>query len=212
MEDLVPVPEVQVTGVRMLRLEIQKPPSGFSGAESLFYNLKVNERRPFMRLLPSSGTPVSKVHVNGIIPIPTLDNPELISEWAKETSPTRGNDYFFIKYLHTPRISHIQCSVYGTIRVGYNGVIDVMVQPPKDRRKLEPTTDFKNFKPVLTQAIEGLPHSIDSFKLGEAAILFSLKTGAKDTKFNRKRLEARLPIFQSFSKNPPAEYLIRFCL
>jgi hypothetical protein len=198
LEDSEPVPEVQVTGVRMLRLEIQKPPSKTFPAEALFYNLKVNERRPFMRLLPTSGTPVSKVHVNGIIPIPTLDNPELIRDWAKEQSPTVGKDYFFIKYLHTPRISYNQCSVYGTVRVAYNGVIDVMVQPPRDRRKLEPTTDFKNFKTVLSQAIEGLPHSIDSFKLGEAAVLFSLKTGVRDPKFNRKRLEARLPIFQSF--------------
>jgi hypothetical protein len=197
LEEGVEIPVTKVSGIRQLRLIWKKPVSGFEGAASLFYNLLASERRPFIRLLPSEGSGITKLHVKGVLPIPTLDDPKILEVWGRETSPTPGIDYCVVKYVHRPPIGITQ-PIYGTIQVLNDGTMNLLLQPPKQIRKLDPILDFRNFTRVLDDVFTGLPQTFDAFKLKEIAALFTLKTNVKSARFNKTRIMRRLPLFQSF--------------
>jgi hypothetical protein len=205
-----PIPIINVTGVKYIRLGLQVPEQGFDGCESLFYRLKVTERRPFIRLIPANGSAVSKVHVKGVLPIPSLDHPELLLQWASENNPIPSQDYCYIKYLHRSAIGSFP-NLYGTIRITANGGADIVLQPPKGIRKLEPGYDFSNFGIVMEQALKDMPHKIDEFKLNEVSLMFSFKADIRSPKFTKQRLLSRLPYFQAFFqqiKSLPGEQTI----
>ena len=192
-----PMPQINITGVRMLRLILQKPPTGFEGCESLFYRIKTTEHRPFLRLIPAEGTAVTKVLVKGALPIPALDDPHIILQWAKESSPTAGKNFMYAKYIHRKSIGK-QGPIYGTIRVFDDGTSDILLQPPKHIRKLDPSIDFKSFDDILATAMADMPQALSSFRLGEAALLFSISIGRLSPQFTKARLRKRMPFFQTF--------------
>ncbi len=190
------IPRIKVTGIRQMRLVWDKPVPGFEGAGYLFYRTPVTELRPFLRLLPAEGSAVSKLHVKGILPIPTLSDPRVLDTWGKETTPSPGSDYMYFKYIHRPAIG-ITPPIYGTVRILNSGIIDLLLQPPKNVNKLDPILDFKNFSSILDEIFTDLPHEASNFKIGEIATVFTLKTDIKAKKFTKARLLQRLPLFQS---------------
>ena len=191
------LPDLQMTGIRQLRLVLSKPPVRFEGCESLFYKLRASETRPFIRLIPSSEKPITKIHIKGVIPIPTVDNPEVILQWTKDISPTPEKDFISMKYVQR-RKTEFSPSIYGTIRVFNDGSSDILIQPHKSIRRLDPTYDFAHFSEILTGAMQGMPHNISAFRLGEMTAIFSIKIGQHDQRFTRKRLLKRfMTIFQT---------------
>ena len=118
LEEGVEIPIMKVTGIRQLRLTWKKPVKGFEGCGSMFYNLKVTEKRPYLRLLPSEGSAITKLHVKGVLPIPSLEDPKVLEQWGKEVSPTHGFDLCTMKYVHRPSIGITQ-PIYGTIHICY---------------------------------------------------------------------------------------------
>jgi hypothetical protein len=191
------IPEINITGVRMLRLILQKPQAAFEGCESLFYRIRTTEQRPFTRLMPSEGSAITKVYVRGALPIPALEDPQVLLQWAKETSPEPGKNFMYLKYVHRKAIGALP-PIYGTIRVYDEGTADIILQPPKQVRKLDPERDFSKFSSILETAMIDMPQNINQFQLGEAFLLFSLKTELRTPKFTRSRLRSRLPFFQAF--------------
>lgn len=194
LEEGIEVPSAKVTGIRQLRLSWKKPVRGFEGCGYMFYRLPVTNKRPYLRLLPSEGTAVTKLHVKGVLPIPTLEDPRILESWGKETSPTPGIDFCSLKYIHRPSIGITQ-PIYGTVRIFNDGTLDLLLQPPKQIKKLDPILDFRGFTSILEDVFSGLPQSFDSFKLGEISVLFALKLGVKSKKFNKTRIQQRLPYF-----------------
>jgi len=205
LEQGVEVPVIKVTGIQQLALIWKKPVRGFEGSASLFYRIKVTDKRPYMRLLPAEGSAVTKLHVKGILPIPTLDDPHVLEVWGKEISPTPGIDFCNIKYIHRPAID-ITPPIYGTIRISNDGTMNLLLQPPKNVRTLHPILDFRNFTTIVDDVFHDLPQSFSTFQLKEIAVLFSLKTSVKSKKFNKFRIQQRLPYFSTFFKeiNPLA--------
>jgi hypothetical protein len=197
LEEGIEVPSAKVTGVRQLRLTWKKPVRGFEGCGYMFYRLPVTNKRPYSRLIPGEGTAVTKLHVKGVLPIPTLEDPRILEQWGKETTPTPGIDFCSVKYIHRPSIGITQ-PIYGTVRIFNDGTLDLLLQPPKQIKKLDPILDFRNFTTILDDVFTGLPQTFDSFKLGEIAVLFALKLGVKSKKFNKTRIQQRLPYFTSF--------------
>ena len=193
------VPRIQVTGIRQLWLTWKKPIKGFEGVASMFYQLRAEKWRPYLRLLPAEGAGITKLHVEGVLPIPSLDDPRVLEVWNQEVSPTRGIDFCCIKYVHRPS-SGVTQPIYGTIHVLNDGTINLLLQPPKQIRKLDPLIDFRNFTSILQHVFTGLPHSYDSFKLKEIAVMFSIKVSSKAPKFNKSRIQKRLPFFQVLLK------------
>jgi hypothetical protein len=197
LEEGIELPNVKVTGVRQLRLTWKKPVKGFEGCGYMFYRVPVTEKRPYIRLLPSEGSGITKLHVKGSLPIPSLEDPKILEVWGKEVSPTPGIDFCSLKYIHRPAIGITQ-PIYGTVRVFNDGTLDLLLQPPKQIRKLDPNLDFRNFNSILENVFTGLPQSFDSFELGEIAVLFALKTNIKSNKFTKSRIQQRLPYFTTF--------------
>jgi len=197
LEDNEQVPSIQVTGVRQLRLIWKKPVDGFEGCASMFYQIPVTDKRPYMRLLPSEGSAITKLHVKGILPIPTLDDPRVLDVWGKETTSSPGTDMCTIKYVHRPSIGITQ-PIYGTIQVLNDATMNLMLQPPKNIRNLDPNLDFRNFRDIVEDVFDGLPQPASDFQLREIAVTFSLTTSMKSKRFTKSRLLQRLPYFQSF--------------
>ena len=197
LEEGIEVPITKVTGIRQLRLTWKKSIKGFEGCGYMFYRLPVTNKRPYLRLLPAEGTAITKLHVKGVLPIPTIEDPRILEVWGKETSPTPGIDFCSLKYIHRPAIGITQ-PIYGTVRIFNDGTLDLLLQPPKQIKKLDPILDFRNFTSILEDVFTGLPQTFDTFNLGEIAILLSLKLGIKSTKFNKTRIQQRLPFFTTF--------------
>jgi hypothetical protein len=196
LEEGIELPAAKVTGVRQLRLTWKKPIKGFEGCGYMFYRLPVTNKRPYLRLLPSEGAAITKLHVKGVLPVPTLEDPRILEVWGKETTPTPGIDFCSLKYVHRPPIGITQ-PIYGTIRIFNDGTLDLLLQPPKQIKKLDPILDFRNFTSILEDVFTGLPQTFDTFKLSEIAVLFSLKLSVKSIKFNKLRIQQRLPYFTS---------------
>jgi len=197
LEDSEQVPSIQVTGVKQLRLIWKKPVHGFEGCASMFYQIPVTDKRPYIRLLPSEGSAITKLHVKGILPIPTLDDPRVLDIWGKEISTSPNVDLCTIKYVHRPSIGIIQ-PIYGTIKVQNDGTMNLMLQPPKNIRNLDPDLDFRDFRNIVEEVFNGLPQPASDFELREIAVTFSLTTSMKSKRFTKARLLQRLPYFQSF--------------
>jgi hypothetical protein len=197
LEEGIEVPTMKVTGVKQLRLIWKKIIKGFEGCGYMFYRLPVTEKRPYIRLIPSEGSAVTKLHVKGVLPIPTLEDPRILEQWGKETSPSPDRDFCSIKYIHRPAIGITQ-PIYGTIRVFNEGTLDLLLQPPKQVKKLDPVLDFRNFTSIIEDIFTGLPQTYDAFKLGEISALFTLKTNIRAPKFNKSRIQRRLPFFNTF--------------
>ena len=197
LDSSIEVPTIKVTGIRQLRLTWKKPVIGFEGCGSMFYRLPVIDKRPYIRLLPAEGSGITKLHVKGVLPIPTIEDPRILEVWGKETSPTPGIDFCSLKYIHRPSIGITQ-PIYGTVRLFNDGTLDLLLQPPKQVKKLDPNLDFRNFSKILEDVFTGLPQSSDSFELGEIAALCALKLSIKSTKFNKTRIQRRLPFFTTF--------------
>jgi hypothetical protein len=196
LEEEIQLPEMTLTGVRQLLLAWPKPVEGFEGCASLFYQLPVTKERPYLRLFPAEGTAITKLHVEGVLPIPSLDDPQLLEVWTKEVNPT-NSDYCSIKYVNRPSIGDTQ-SIYGTIRVLNDGTINLLLQPPINVRYLHPTFDFRNFTAIMENVFEGLPQSFNDCKLQEIAAIFALTTELTAKKFTTERLQQRLPFFKRF--------------
>lgn len=196
LEEGIEVVTAKVTGIRQLRLTWKKSVKGFEGCGYMFYRLPVTNKRPYIRLLPAEGTAITKIHVKGVLPIPTIEDPRILEVWAKETSPTSGIDFCSLKYIHRPAIG-ITPPIYGTVRIFNDGTLDLLLQPPKQIKKLDPILDFRNFTSILEDVFTGLPQQFEVFNLGEIAIILSLKLDIK-SKFNKTRIQQRLPFFTTF--------------
>ena len=196
LEEEIQLPEMTLTGVRQLLLSWPKPVEGFEGCASLFYQLPVTKERPYLRLFPAEGTAITKLHVEGVLPIPSLDDPQLLEVWTKEVNPT-NSDYCSIKYVNRPSIGDTQ-SIYGTIRVLNDGTINLLLQPPINVRYLHPSYDFRNFTKIMENVFGGLPQSFNDCKLQEIAAIFALTTELTAKKFTTERLQQRLPFFKRF--------------
>ena len=187
------LPVMRVDGIRQLLLTWPKPVHSWDGCATMFYEVPTTKQRPYLRLFPAEGSPITKLHVDGVLPIPTLDHPKLLEVWSKEISPSPGSDYCSIKYANHP-----SSGVYGTIRVFNDGTMNLLLQPPVGMRYLDPVYEFRNFNDVIEPIFEGLPQPFEDGKLKEISVLFSLSEDIKEKKFTRDRLLARLPYFSRF--------------
>ena len=189
----------KVEGVRQLRLIWKKAVEGFEGCGSMFYRIRVTEKRPYIRLLPADGSPITKLHVKGVLPIPTLEDTTLLESWAKEISPEPTADFCVVKYLQ----QSATLPIYGTIHVFNDGTINLLLQPPKGLKRLD-SSDFYRVTDTLEEVMEGLPQDPTDFQLREIAVTLSFKKDMKDTRFTKEKIQQRLPYFQTFFQEIPS--------
>ena len=98
--------------------------------ESFFYDLDVSPEIPYMRFFSKNAAALSKVHVKGIIPQPTVEPPELVVNWAKDkTLRVRPEEDQLVAKV-------LLGSFYATWFVYEDGSSQLIIQPPEGVRTL----------------------------------------------------------------------------
>jgi len=191
-----PIIPFSFIGIRFLRLSFIENDIE-DGIESLFYDMDANETRPYIRLLPVGSTPISKIHLKDVnLNIPSVYNPNLIKQWSDEKSPTPERDFILGKIALKTTLLNLPY-IYPTIRILDDGSFDLIIEPPKDVRKVDPYMDFDNFMPELLGGIDIINKNKKVPKIGSGNFIFGLKLPTEVT-LTKKQFERRLQIFKPF--------------
>jgi hypothetical protein len=196
LEENIPLTPLTLTSVRLLRLTWPAKKE-IPGIEAQFYEAAVSERRPFMRLIPTEGTGISKVYLKDG-KTPDIGDPQLLVNWAQERSPTSEQDYAFAKILLRQRVVNLP-ALYTTLRLFNDGSADAIVEPPRGIRKLDPRADLGNYGTILLEGLEGLPHLKEMPEIGHAGLVLGVKLPRDPSKaLTARTLRQRLPPFSAF--------------
>jgi hypothetical protein len=191
-----------VEGLRLLRLVWETPVEDFEGPEQMFYRMPVTERRPFFRLIPDSGGPLVKLHVGGVLPTPTVTDPNIIAQWGRESTPTANKDYMFMKIVL--RAGGLTPPQYVTVRLFEGGTADVFLLPSKPSPFLDPVGDLGNLYKALADGMEGSQFVDYPLSLGETAMRINVRVALGADIFSADQLRTRLRAFSYFFQEIPA--------
>ena len=197
-----PIYPLSLTSVQYLLLSFTKP-AEIPGVEVLFYEAPVNERRPYMRLIPVENTPISKVHMLSN-DIPNLEDPHLLHIWSQEKNPTPERDFLMVKIL-LKKLSGNTVPFYSTMRILDDGTADITVEPPKPLKKLDPNADLSTLGEGLQDALGPFKYLTDVPKLRKGFFVFGVNL--KDVvaePYTVSNLRRRLPIFAPVFQEIPA--------
>ncbi len=200
-----PTVNMTIKNVMALRLllKLNELPDDFH-LDQFFFETTVNERRPFMRLLPSSDEPITKIHVQGIIPIPSVADPQLLLEWKDEISPTGESDYLFMK-ISTRDVKEGGLPLYSTLRIYDDSTADVVVIPTKQHGDgLEPLTELRDYDTVISDATRATYLENAEQRLGEVSLTLNLALERGDRRLTREILLERTRVFSYFFTEIPA--------
>lgn len=179
---------LRLSGIRALRLIWHKPAT-IPGIEAVFYETPVNAKRPYMRFIPTEGSPISKVHL--LQGAPDIADPKLLLQWSQERSPIPNHDFVMTKVLVKPGYVNV-APIYGTIRALDDGTADYTLLPPKNVRKLEPS-DLKRTWTLLQEV--RFPFLKEPV-LDNGILVFGAKLPG--TPVTAKLLRERMPMFAAF--------------
>ena len=188
-----PLLPLTATGIRYLRLTYSKPQQ-IPGIEALFYDAKVNSRRPYMRLLPAEGTAISKVHMITDTQ-PDIQEPRLLIQWSQERSPTPERDYALAKILLRSGSTTIT-PLYITLRLLDDGTADITVEPPRTIRKLDPRSELDTLFPAIREGLQGFPYLREMPSLANGMYVFGLHLRG-GSPYTQASLREKLPLFSS---------------
>jgi hypothetical protein len=195
LDDNVPLTPLTLAGVKFLRLTWAKK-AGIPGIEAMFYEAPVNARRPFMRLMPTEGSGISKVYLpDG--KTPDIQDPKMLVSWSQERNPTPEQDYAFAKILIRKGLLNM-APIYATLRLFNDGSADCILEPPKGIKKLEPRTDLDSFGESLIEGLKELPYLTNLPDIGNGIMVMGIRLKKEDTPISPRMLRERLPIFTSF--------------
>jgi hypothetical protein len=183
------------SGLRFLQLRWSKMHS-IQGVDSIFYNVDVNQRMPYMRLMSSDGRSISKFHLleNGD---PDIQDVRTLKRWASETNPTPNRDFVMAKIL-VKEFSSNQPPLYSTLRLLDDGSADLNMAPPSGIRKLNPETDLDTFATSVSEAISNLTYLNSLPDIGNATFLFGILYEDKSFVINATKLRERMRFFRTF--------------
>jgi hypothetical protein len=191
-----PVHPIAFRGAMRIKL-MWNPVPDFKGCEMFFYETDVNHNRPFIRLMRPSGQPVNKLFTQGQIPIPDIADPELLRQWARETSPTPKKEFLFTKNLVREQKEGLR-AIYSTLRVYNEGSADYVIVPPKKERVLQANMDLADFNEQIERTLQGTLYTINSMKLGDASLIFTLTMPVEEPKITAASLSKKMPCFSPF--------------
>jgi len=195
LEENVPLIPLSLAGIKFLRLTWPKK-KGIPGIEAQFYEASVNARRPFMRLIPTEGSGISKVFLaDG--KTPDIQDPKMLVSWSQERNPTPEQDYAFAKILIRKGLMNLP-PIYATLRLFNDGSADCIVEPPKGMKKLEPRTDLTSFGESLIEGLKELPYINSLPDIGNAVMVLGIRLKKEDAQLTQRVLRERLPVFTSF--------------
>ena len=203
LETGAPMTTVNLSAVKYIRLSYTKP-KVIPGIEVIFYEVPVNERRPYMRLMPVENTAISKVHMLKDSDVPNLEDPRLLYIWSQEKNPTPDRDFAMTKILLRKRSGNT-IPLYATMRMFDDGTADITVEPPKPFKKLDPLADLATLADGLTDALTGFSYlrEMPLLKNGNFRFIADLKDFV-DTSYTLKILRRKLQIMSAAFQEIPS--------
>lgn len=182
------------------------------GIKTLFFELNVNDRRPYLRLLPTGSSAISKIHLKDIDKkIPNITDIRLMKGWADEKSPTPERDFVLGKIALPYTISNIE-KLYSSIRLFDDGSFDLIIEPPKmhtkDIRKIDPFNDFNDgingFISCIEEGIGSISREKNIPYLSHGNFNYSITIPRSYIRITRKIIKKRLALFSPFFQEIPS--------
>ena len=162
----------------------------------LFYKIPVNERRPYIRLLPMSTTPISKIHLIDVENnIPNIYQPQLLKQWTDEINPNEKDSLFFKIAIKT-NILNIPF-IYVTTYLSNNNFFEVILNPPKDVRKIDLEYDAPNLGNEILEGISVINTKNEIPELGKAKLIYGLNLPINKI-VTKRHIERRIQLFKPF--------------
>ena len=126
---------VKFSSVKYIRFNWDAAPLSHEAfdLETFFFDLNVSPTIPYVRLFSKKASTLSKVHVRGLIPEPSIEPPSLLEGWAKTKSPRPEGDALVAKVRMG---NNPQGTFYMTWYVYEDGSSQLTVQPPEGVRSL----------------------------------------------------------------------------
>ncbi len=186
-----------LAGVRHLQFSWPQQQQNPEGLEAIFYDAKVSTYRPYMRLLPASGSPISKIHLEN--EKPDVPDARILLNWTREKSPFPGRDYAFAKIKIKEQVGQ-NFPMYMTLRLfdDKTHTADMILLPPKNMRKLNPVSDLDEIESFLEQGLEGTPYLDLPCNLYDSKLIYGIKLEKVDPIYTTRVLLEKLKPFSSF--------------
>jgi hypothetical protein len=192
----------KLDGVKLLRWLWYNKPESWEGAAVLFFGVNVTHRRPFMRFFPVSGQPLTKIKVRGLLPIPDLPDPNLLLSWKQDKNPENGKESIYMKLKI--QLTDEEVPIFSTMRIFNDGTADLLIQPPKKSRLLDPLSDLQDAPEAIDASMADMPYLDIVPKLAQASVVFKLRIKREDLKITKSVVSQRLKMFTSvFQQIPP---------
>lgn len=191
-------------GIKLLRWYWYKKPDTWEGVAVLFFGLKATHDRPFLRFFPASNQPLTKIKVKGILAIPDLPDPNLLLTWKQDKNPESGKESVYMKIKIQESEMVDEAPIYSTMRVFEDGTADLVIQPPKKTRLLDPSSDLQDAPELLDRSFSDTPFNGLVPRLAQAAVVFKLRIKREDPRVTKTGIQNRLKLFTSvFQEIPP---------
>ena len=195
LESKTPLISLTMAAIKYLQLTWESKKQ-IRGIETQFYDAAVTERRPFLRLIPTEGNGLSKVYLSDG-KAPDIQDPKLLIQWSQDRSPTPEQDYAFGKIMLRKGLMNVP-PIYATLRLFNDGTADLIVEPPKGVKKLEPRNDLSNLGAQIVDGLQDLPYITDVPEIGKGMFVLGLRARKDaDAMITSRILHERLPIFSA---------------
>ena len=210
---------INFSNVRNLRFTWDKPRfvAGYQAfrLESVFYDMPVSTIVPYIRYYPTanSSTPISKVHVEGPLNIPTMEDPQILQKWSQERPLLPEEEFLMAKVLIRPGSGSVN-PLYASLFMFQDGQAMFAIQPNADTKSLSKEADLYNLVPILNTVMKSVPgiqpklgkalpvlpiYSPQTAKLTDAYVVLSLWLDKEDTDpITQRSLYKVLPFFRPF--------------
>lgn len=200
------VAQPEIDKVRSLRIVWPKE-TKTEGMEMLFYTLPVTEKRPYMCLLPTEGSKLTKIHLLED-QTPDIYDHSLLLQWAKQKNPTKQtNDYTdtILSKFKYRRSEGVQPALYGTLRLFERGTADVIVEPPQGLDELLPGDHLFDLPNILEEIVGDIAHLKDSSPtLGPSDFEFTIEIPRTRRAITTSVFDTILSPFSAFFQEIPA--------
>ena len=210
---------INFSNVRNLRFTWDKPKftMGYQPfrLESVFYDMPVSTVVPYIRYYPTanSSTPISKVHVEGPLNIPSMEDPQILQKWSQERPLLPEEEFLMAKILIRPGSGSVN-PLYASLFIFQDGQAMFAIQPNSDTKSLSKEADLYNLVPILNTVMKSIPglqpklgkalpplpiYSPATVKLTDAYVVLSLWLDKEDTEpITQRSLYKVLPFFRPF--------------
>lgn len=209
---------VNLSSIKNLRFFWKKPSQNPSyksfDIETAFYDTQVSPDIPYMRFFKKSSAPISKIHVEGALNIPSIQVPELLFQWAQMKSITPDENLIMAKVLLRSGSGSVN-PLYATFFIHEDGSAKFIIQPDANTKALTKQGDLFALADVLRKLSAQLPklypvnpasglptkliYSPSTIGLEDAYIVLSLWLEKDDMNpITKKSINMVLPFYRPF--------------